>query len=63
MECKHKSLENIHCFKCDKTCTEIIDEHKKLINFWKRESERNKAKFDQIEKRFRKQLKDNMPTT
>jgi len=23
-ECEHKSLENIHCFKCDKTCLEII---------------------------------------
>jgi len=29
MECEHKSLENIHCFKCDKTCLEILAEAKR----------------------------------
>jgi len=31
MECEHKSLENIHCFKCDKTCLEILAETKREL--------------------------------
>ena len=31
MECEHKSLENIHCFKCDKTCLEILAEAKREL--------------------------------
>ena len=30
--CEHKSLENIHCFKCDKTIAEIIKENKTMFS-------------------------------
>ena len=33
MKCEHKSLENIHCFKCDKTHHEIVNDLKNHIKF------------------------------
>jgi DNA repair exonuclease SbcCD ATPase subunit len=42
MKCNHKSLENIHCFKCDKTCIELLDEQADRIRELEAEVEKYK---------------------